>query len=254
MQNSISEKTYALFENPGWNKMVSNLENAGAKIIRFPTMETEKVRLNEVSTKIINNLKSFDWIIFPDVLTVDFFLQILEENAIDFFELDEIRVCAGGEVVSDQLRFVQLHADVIPQTIEPKEIISALRTYIGVDEFHSLKFLWLKEFAYQNELEEELTGKVQISELSVYQIKTPPVNDITKLKTLLKGGAIDEFIFSVPTDFIWLNFLFKGEPLDRLLAEIRVSGVDGSIFQTAREHNLKQVVLFQRTKIDTVNE
>jgi len=254
MPNSIADKTFALFENPGSKKIVAELENAGARIIKFPVIEAEKVILNEASKKILNNLQNFDWVIFPDVLTVDFFLQILEENAIDFFELDEMRVCACGEIVSDRLRFVQLHADVIPQTIEPEDVLSALKNYIGEEEFVSLKFLCLKEISSQNAIETELAVNAQISELGIYQIKTPNGNEIAKLKTLLKGGAIDEFIFYAPTDFIWLKHIFNDEPLDHILSGIKVSAVNGVIFQTIREHNLKQAGLFQRGKIDTVDE
>ncbi len=254
MLNSIVGKTFALFENPSCQKIVSELENAGAQIIKFPVLEAENIDLSEDAREVLTNLVNFDWIIFPDVLTVDFFLQDLEGNAIDFFELDEIRVCACGEVVSDKLRFVQLHADVIPPRIEPKEIITALKNYIGEEEFHNRKFLLLKEVSNQNDLKNKLTDNIKISELSIYRIKIPPENEITRLKTLLKGGAIDEFIFVAPTDFIWLSHIFGGESLDQLLSDINISAVDGSIFQTAREHNLKQTVLFKPRKIDTLEK
>ena len=255
MSNSFAGKTYALFENPGTGKIVSELENAGAQVIKFPVIEADEMILNEDSKEILNNLRKFDWVIFPDVLTVDFFLQILEENAIDSFELDEMRVCACGEIVSDRLRFVQLHADVIPLTIRTEDVLTALENYIAADEFMNLKFLLPKEISFQNDLKNVLLKmKGEVSELPVYQIKFPKGYEISKLKALLKGGAIDEFIFTAPTDFIWLSFIFKGEPLDRLLTEVKVSAVDNLIFQTAREHNLKRAGLFRPGKIDTVDE
>jgi len=252
MLSSITDKTFALFENPACRKVAAELEKAGAQILKFPLLEAEKVILNEDSEKFLSRLKNFDWIIFPDVLAVGFFLEILEEKAIDFFELDELRVCACGEVISDRLRFVQLHADVIPPRTEPKEIMTALKKYIGDEEFQTKKILLLKESSNSSELKNELANYVQMSELSVYQIKIPQKNEIAKLKTLLRGGAIDEFIFSAPSDFIWLNYIFGGEPLERILSGIEISALDGSMFQTAREHNLKRAILFQPGKIDTV--
>ncbi len=255
MPNSIAGKTFALFASPNTKKIISELENAGARVIKFPTIDAEKVILDSVSANVLSNLKNFDWIIFADILTVDFFLQTLEENAIDFFELDEIRVCAFGEIVSDRLRFVQLHADVIPRTIETQDVLSALKNYIAVEEFTNIKFLLPKETFFSVELKNALLKmKAEVFELPIYQIKFAEENEIPKLKALLKGGAIDEFILSAPTDFIGLNHIFNGERLDRLLSEIKVTAIDGAMFQFAREQNLKHAVLFQRPKIDTVNE
>jgi uroporphyrinogen-III synthase len=250
MPNSNSEKTYALFANPGNKKIVAELENAGARIIEFPPLEAEKIEPGENLIEPQKNLVEFDWIIFPDVLTVDFFLQILEEKAIDFFELDEIRVCAFGEVVSDRLRFAQLHADVIPSTIRTEDVLSALKNYIAPNGFKNLKFLLPQEIFFRNEIKNQLskTG-AEVYELPVYQIKISKENEISKLKVLLKGGAIDEFIFSAPTDFIHLNYIFSGEPLARIFAGVEISATGGIVYQTVRENDLKCAGLFQPDKI-----
>ena len=252
MTNTIAEKTYALFPNESIKKILSKLEDAGAQIIKFPLLESETVT-DETSFEHLENLQRFDWIIFPDVLTVDFFLQILEENEIDFFDLDEILVCAFGETVSDRLRFAQLHADVIPNTVETENVLSALNNYIAEREIGDLKFLLLKEINSESEIKNELIkAGAEIFELPVYQIKFPKEIEIPKLKALLKGGAIDEFIFSAPTDFIALKYIFNNESMASIFAEIEVSAADGLIFQAAREQNLKHAGLFRSDKIDKV--
>jgi uroporphyrinogen-III synthase len=255
MPNPIIEKTYALFANPNNKKVASEIENAGAKIIMFPPLETERVVADENSIEQLTRLAEFDWIIFPDVLAVDFFFHTLEENGVDFFELDAIRACALGEVVADRLRFAQLHADVIPNTIAAKEVLCALRNYIAAEDFEQLKFLLPKEVLFQNEIKNELlkTG-AEVYDLPIYQIRISAESEISKLKALVKGGAIDEFIFSSPTDFIYLNYIFRGETLASVFAEIEISAVDGNVYQTAREHNLKRAGLFQTNKIAKVKK
>ena len=252
MPNSVVDKTYALFPNHNNRRIVSDLEDAGAKIIKFPPLEAEIV-IETVAIEMLKNLVNFDWIIFPDVLTVDFFLKILEENEIDFFDLDEMRVCAFGEIVSDRLRFVQLHADVIPNTLESENVLSALKNYIAEGELENLKFLLPKEIYFQIEIKNELIKEgAEVFELPVYQLKISRQDEIPKLKALLKGGAIDEFIFSAPTDFIALKYIFNDEPLTQIFSEVKISAVDGLIFQNVREHNLKHAGLFQLNKIDKV--
>jgi uroporphyrinogen-III synthase len=256
MPNSINEKTYALFADSGNKKIVAELENAGAQIIEFPPLATEKIEPGESSVEQLSRLKSFDWIIFPDVLSVDFFLQTLEENAVDFFELDEIRVCALGEVVSDRLRFAQLHADVIPSKIKSEDVLSALKNYIAAEDFKNLKFLLPKERSFESDMKKQLiqAGAEEVCDLPVYQIKVSKENEFSKLKALVKGGAIDEFVFTSPTDFIYLNYIFGGEPLARVLSGIVISAADGNVYQTIRENNLKCGGLFQTDKIVKVDE
>ena len=253
MSNSLAGKTFALFDRPTNNKLAAEVEKTGAKILKFPMFESEKIESAETSVQIIKNLSEFDWIIFTDVLAVDFFLGSLEENAVDFYELDEIRVCALGEVVTDRLRFVQLHADVIPNRADAANVLSSLKTYIAADEFAGLKFLIVKEITLDNKVKYELSeARAEVVELAIYRIKFSIKDQIAKLKTLLKGGAIDEFVFSAPTDFIGLKYIFDEEPFARLFSEIKVSAVDGLTLQTVREHDLKRADLFRLAKIDTV--
>jgi uroporphyrinogen-III synthase len=235
-----NEKTYALFSNPTNRKIVAELENKGAKVFLFLPLEIERTVLDEESVAAIKNLCDFDWIIFPDVLTVDYFLQILQENEIDLFEMDSARVCTFGETVADRLRFVQLHADVIPNSVNVNNVFHALFDYIGQDEFCSLKFLFLKQSSRQYGIKNKLVERgADVFELPIYQAGISGAAEITKLKTLLKGGAIDEFIFSSPTDLIALENYFENESISKTLSEINVWAAHKEMFQTLTEYDLK---------------
>jgi uroporphyrinogen-III synthase len=164
----------------------------------------------------------------------------LEENAIDLFEMDSIQVCAFGEAVADCLRFVQLHADVIPTSVEAASVFLALSDYIGKDELSSLKFLLAKEISQEFEIKEKLVESgASVVELPIYQAKISRADETGKLKVLLKGGAIDEFIFSAPTDLVALKHYFNNKSISTTLSEINVSTVDKVMFQTLKEHDLK---------------
>jgi uroporphyrinogen-III synthase len=234
------EKTYALFSNPTNKKIVAELEKRGAKVFLFPPLEIERTILDENYIAAIKNPGAFDWIIFPDVLTVDYFLQVLQENKVDLFEMDLVQVCAFGEAVADRLRFVQLHADVIPNSIEGNNVFPALSDYIGQDEFCGLKFLLAKENSLRYEIKKKLieSGAI-VFELPIYQIKISRAGEIAKLKTLLKGGAIDEFIFSSPTDLVALKNYFDNDSIAETLSEVNVCAANKEIFQALNEYDLK---------------
>ena len=240
MSNATDHKTYGLFSTANNRKLIDKLESSGAKVFQFPPIETEKVILNETSINYLHNLTSFDWIIFPDVFAVEYFLQALEEFSVDFFELDAVKVCVFGEAVADRLRFVQLHADLIPNFVETENIFAAIKNYISQNVLENLRFLLLKETDAEIELTEILTeNKAFVTELPIYQARIKDKREVSKLKTLLAGGAIDEFIFSSPTDIIALKYLFSVDEISEVFNEIKVSATDEVMFQMLKEHNQK---------------
>ncbi len=253
MSDSIVCKNYALFANPASRKIIGELENSNADVILFPPIKTEKVCLDEAAVETLKNLQNFDWLIFPDVFAVDYFLESLEENSIDVYELDYLRVCAAGESIADRLRFSSVHSDVIPQTIDADDILAALINYASETELGDLRFLFPKEISTGVELTEKLKAKgAVVSEMPVYAADAARNLETTKLKTLLKGGAIDEFIFASPTDFIALKHYFVNEKISDIFTGIKVSAADGAMLQCARENNLPRAGLFRSAEIAKV--
>ena len=239
MQHFSADKTYALFLNPANRRIISELEIIGAKTVLFPAAETHAIETIETEDAAAF-LKNFDWLIFTDIYTVEFFLQNLEQAEFDFFELDEIRVCAYGEAVADRLRFAQLHADIIPNNIKTPEILQKIKEYFTDEsEFTATKFLILKEKSAMQAITEELKklGAV-VSELSIYQTVAEKEPEIARLKSLLVGGAIDEFIFTSPFDIINLAHLFPTENLEDVLAETKLYATDHSTIQSIQEFRL----------------
>lgn len=249
MNDSGDGAAYAIFDTAANRKIVGDLRKSGANIFLFPPLETAKLALNETETAHFTNLKKFDWLIFADVLTVDYFLETLESNAIDFYDLDEIRVCAFGETVSDRLRFASVHADVILAKVGTAEVYAALINYIGEAEIGGLRFFYLTSDSEASDLANGLRAKnAEVVELPVYEAVRNETSELIKLKTLLKGGAIDEFILTAPTDLIALKNYFQPENLADVLSEIKISASDGVMFQAAKEHDLSRVGFFQTGK------
>lgn len=239
MQHFSADKTYALFLNPTNRKVISELEVIGAKTILFPNLETREIESDETQN-LSNILKEFDWLIFTDIYTVEFFLQKLEQESFDFYELDEIRVCAYGESVADRLRFVQVHADIIPNSIKTTEVLQTIKDYfIDEDELKNAKFLILKEKNANPAISKELENiSTMVSELPIYEIIAESESETAKLKSLLVGGAIDEFIFTSPFDIINLAHLFPTENLEDVLMETTLYAADKTTAQSIEEFRL----------------
>jgi uroporphyrinogen-III synthase len=240
METSSNQKTYALFSTPLNRKLIAGLEENGAKVFQFAPVETRRIDAETNSEIIRNNLTEFDWIIFPDVFAVDYFLEILEENEIDLFELDASRVLAFGEVVADRLRFVQLHADIIPHSMETETVFSTLVDYLGKEDFSALKFLLPSEIAADFDLKRKLIdAKADVTEIGLYQVEIIEKNKTVNLKALLKGGAIDEIIVSSAEDIISLKHYLAAENLAEIFSDIKISGTNEGAMQSLRENNLR---------------
>jgi len=239
--NTFSEpKTYAIFASPAQRKLVEKLEKNGSKIFQFAPLESVKIESEENVETIVNALAQYDWIIFTDVFAVGYFLEILEKKAIDLFELDEIGVVACGEAVADRLRFVQLHADIITNSEDANIVFSAISSYVGETEIAETRFLIFKEKGFSSALKEKLCeAKAKASEIPIYQLRNNDKKEIAKLKTLLKGGAIDEFVFTSPEDVVYIKNYVEPEQLDEILHETTISAANEVTLQTLTQNNLK---------------
>lgn len=241
MSDSLPAKTYAIFSGASNRKIISELRAAPDELIEFPAVKAEKPDLSLAEKSLLENVSDFEWIIFTDVYAVEFFLEALAEAGVELFELDLLRILAFGEAVADRLRFVQIHADVIPARIDAESVFKALGDYLFDEtEFKNLRVLLPKESSTAETALTEMLRRREskVAELNIYRLKPENADGLTKLKALLKGGAIDEFVFTSAADASNLAFVC-GENLKDLLAGTSVSAADETTFQTLREYGLR---------------
>ncbi len=233
------KKTYGLFDNRFNKKLISELQRGGEDSLIFPLLRAVKQELSADDAGCLMNLGEFDWLILTDVLAADFFIESLQALEIDFYELDDLTVCAVGEAVADRLRFVQAHADVIPSKADDEAIFSAIKAYAGAD-LEDLKFLVAGETNAVFPYVEKLAGeKASVRQLAVYRAGFPDETETIKLKALLTGGAVDEFVFSSPEDLLGLKFLLSGANLTAVLSETRISATSEIVYQTLQENGFR---------------
>ena len=228
------QKTIGIIGNSKNRKLIGNLEQQGKKIVAFPELETKALK---IGSEAIDKILDFDWLIFTDLYSVDYFLQSLEEKEINFFDLDALRICALGEAVADRLRFRQIHSDVIPLKMRLPNIVAALDDYIFSRDFSGLKFLIVKETGTNFELAELLSKKNAATfEIPVYTDNFTSLPGMPKLKALVRGGGIDEFVFTSPEDVFYVSRLFDYESLEQIFAGIKITPIDEVTRRTFEEH------------------
>jgi uroporphyrinogen-III synthase len=240
-QNSASSKTVGVFKNALNKKLIELFKSQGKKVFEFPALIPKKANLKKAETESLKNISAFDWLIFSDIRTVEIFLEILEELEVDFFELDNIRICSRGEAVADSLRFRQIHSDVIPPKNSANAVFSAIAEYVfDENELNGLNFLIIKSAGENSELANLLkNNSAKIFELEIYEIENRNDSEITKLKTLTVGGAIDEFVFNAPEDVFNLAKIVGIKNLPQILAEMKIQAFNEITLQTLSEFDVK---------------
>lgn len=239
MTNSETRKTYAVVANPQNKRLIAKLTENGEEVLIFPRLKTSGAQLTENAVGLVENPARFDWLIFTDVFAAEYFIEAMRERETDFFVLDDLTVCALGEAVADRLRFDQIHADVIPPNLNDETVFSAISQFTG-DELGGTSFLILREqsrnLGFVGRLQSE-SGSIE--ELAIYQAEFEGDAELTRLKTLLKGGAIDEFVFSSAEDVSAFKALFHEASPAAVLNEIKVSATNEIAFQTLQENELR---------------
>ncbi len=245
----MNKITYALFSTPINKQIIAQFRDQEKKFFLIPNIETEKLVLDEFAENAVKTALNFDWIIFTDIFTVDYFIDFLREFEIDLFDLDSVRICAFGEAVSDRLRFSEIHADIISSSINPESIFKSINSYLAGEDYSNLKFLIFKELTNQIELAEIIkTANSGVSEISLYQIMESDKAKITKIKALIAGGAIDEIIFSGPADLIAFKKIFPDADSQNIFSGIRFSAANEVMFQMLGEYGFRPVFFNQNKR------
>lgn len=193
-------------------KVIELLKNQGKNVIEFPEIKTEKTELKDNDNELFQNIEAFDWLVFKDIFSVDYFLENLNEIEFDLYRLDEFNICANGEAVADRLRFSQIHSDVIPRDKSPQTILSSISDYVFDEtEFGNSKFLIIKNENSDDAISKLFVeSKLETKTIDVYKIVDANPFEIAKYKILFSDDEIDRFIFTSPEDFQSLKQILDG--------------------------------------------
>lgn len=190
-------KTIGIINSPTNQRVIQELRVQGVEVMLLPHLITRKTDISSDNGKFINDLANFDWLIFTDIFAVDYFVEELIEQDFDLYELDNLRICAFGEIVADRLRFSQIHSDVISRNLNPIIIIEDIKNYTASDnEKINTSFLIITA---ENDILKTSDELKKISKnlivKKVYSTNIDELEDLLKIRILINSGAIDEVNF-----------------------------------------------------------
>jgi uroporphyrinogen-III synthase len=219
MTSTSERKTYGLISTTRSAEPAAKLKNEGGRVIEFPAMFAPAAK-GEMG--VLPGIGDFDWTVFPDAFSVVYFFEALLNPGQKPADMDFLQTCAFGEAAADRLRCFQVHTDLVLQS--PSDALPALSDYLGETGLRGLKFLLPQIGGARSELGPALVDAgAFVTELFVYQRAAGPKEDLPKLRALLAGGAIDEFVFCSPGDVDNLLHICETDDIHALLSGVKVT-------------------------------
>jgi len=106
------------------------LKKVGAEVIEFPTIEiVPPLHWGKVD-RVIDHLKSYDWIIFTSANGVKFFWQRVKERGKSLRLPSSLKVCAIGPATASRLRKKRVSVHYIPKKFVAESILEGFEKTI----------------------------------------------------------------------------------------------------------------------------
>ncbi|MBI5206748.1 MAG: uroporphyrinogen-III C-methyltransferase [Candidatus Firestonebacteria bacterium] len=207
------------------------LENEGAEVIEFPTIEIVPVSDYSKLDEAIENISRYNWLIFTSVNGVKYFFDRLKNKEKDIRIISNIKICAIGPKTGEEIEKKGLKIDYLPEEYKAEGIIT---------EFEKLNIKNLKILIPRAEEAREILP-IRLAELGAEVHVIPvyknilPIIDINDILEELKNKMIDIITFtssSTINNFIEI-FAQKNIKIVELLKNCKVACIGPITKETA---------------------
>ena len=174
------------------DSLIQMLEERGAEPFPCPAIQTIPPKDWAPLDQALEQLLSYDGIIFTSVNGVRFFTQRLREKDKDIRELKDVRVYAIGPKTADAVRGLNIRVDTVPENFVAESLIESM----GKENVEGKKFL-LPRAAVAREILPDTLRKMgaAVDVAPAYQTVAPVTPDPEFLKQL-QEGTIDVITFT----------------------------------------------------------
>jgi len=177
------------------------LEELGAEIIEFPTIEIVPPKSWNGLDKSIDRIETYNWLIFTSANGVKFFFKRFFERDKDIRELKGIKICAVGSKTALEVKKYGMKVDLVPEEFNAEGLIKVFGQQSIVNGLKGMKFLLPRaELAREifPEKVRELGGEIDIA--TAYRAVKPETHG-KRLRRFLKEGKISIATFTSAATF-----------------------------------------------------
>ncbi|MBI5188444.1 MAG: uroporphyrinogen-III C-methyltransferase [Nitrospirae bacterium] len=241
------------------------LEELGAEIIEFPTIEIVPPESYDELDKSIAKIETYDWLIFTSRNGVNYFLKRFFEKERDIRDLKGIKICAIGTKTAAAIRNYGIKVDLIPDEFNAEGLISAVVQKSGRAEVTSelpnfrasglkgMRFLLPRAEVAREVFPEkirELGGEIDVP--VTYRAIKPEIHG-KRLRRFLKEGKISIATFTSAATFN--NFReIMGEDADELLKGVAIAVIGPVTARAVENAGLKVDIMPREATIEALVE
>lgn len=199
------------------------LEELGAEIIEFPTIEIVPPESYDELDKSIYKIKTYDWLIFTSRNGVKYFFKRFFEKDRDIRDLKGLKICAIGTKTAKEIKKYGVKTDLIPDEFSAEGLIKLIQEFEGsrVQGLKGMRFLLPRAEVAREVFPgkvRELGGEIDVP-VAYRTIK--PESRGKRLRRFLKEGRISIATFTSAATFN--NFReIMGKDADELLKGVAV--------------------------------
>ncbi|MBN3556325.1 uroporphyrinogen-III synthase [Fictibacillus nanhaiensis] len=144
--------------------LISLIQKNGGIPLSFPIVSIKGVK-NEESQSLLNNLSSYQWIIFTSKNGVDHFFQLISDCNLT---LGNVKFAAVGEKTAESLRKRGITSILVPDQYHAESLVKTLKKHVLSHE----KILFPKGNLAPSFIKEEFKEKAWVEELVVYKTES----------------------------------------------------------------------------------
>jgi uroporphyrinogen III methyltransferase/synthase len=212
-----------------------SLKKLGAEAIEFPTIDIVPPLHWKELDRAIDQIKSYDWIIFTSANGVKFFFQRLGERGLSFRFPASLKVCAIGPATANQLKEKGIRVGYTPEEFVAEAILKGFRKMTVQGKRILLARVKQARDVLPNGLK-KLGAEVDVVE--AYRTIIPKGGS-KRLRQLLIEGKIDVITFTSSSTVIHFVELLKKENLKKLLKGIAIACIGPVTSRTAERLGIK---------------
>ncbi len=211
--------------------LVKRLSDLGAECLECPTIKVSPPQDVKPLDQAMENLSSYDWLIFTSVNGVNFFFERLFQKNKDVRALKDIHTAVIGPATEKKLFDFGLKSDIVPESYRAESVVKA---FAGKDVTgRKILLPRAKEARPVLPLELKKMGAV-VDEVTAYC--THAVKDNTDvLSARLKERSIDMITFTSSSTVKNFRALFPNEDLKDLMRGVTIASIGPVTADTARD-------------------
>ena len=169
----------------------SALEEAGANVIEFPTIEIAAPASFESLDRVIEAMETYAWLIFTSQNGVRSFFKRLREKGQDSRALSRARIAAVGDSTAEELGRHGIVADLVPEKFQSDALLPLLPS-----DMNGIRVALIRAESGRSELIKGIQARGGIVDLAIAYRSVPRYDFVPELRELIQGKLIDIVTFT----------------------------------------------------------